>query len=300
MYRDVTTTVLAPAIALSSGAGPYDLVDIDTLKDELRVTDTAEDRRLQRAITQASVAVANYCNRTFQVEGVQDLVFLRRPRGVAPSWGMAPQRGEHRLKLSRWPLAPTFLGNTHTSTTVDGISAAAIAVLIAGLPISGAGIPAGTTIQSINVSAKSLALSLAATATATGVTLTTGVSVTEVAGDSTSTALVQDTDFRLDARNGMLIRLDSTTGLPIAWTGLQETVQYCAGYSAVPDDVAMATLRLATGRFRAMGRDPMLRSEGEPGLGQQTYWVGTAPGQDGSLPPEIAALIDDNYRVPVQ
>jgi hypothetical protein len=42
----------------------------------------------------------------------------------------------------------------------------------------------------------------------------------------------------------------------------------------------------------------MLRTEGEPGIGQMQYWVGAMPGQNGALPPEIQALVDP-YRVPV-
>src|ERR1700756_1662640 len=71
------TTVLTPATA-TAPAGPYDLTDLATVKDELAIptSDTSKDGFLQRAITQVSAAVAQYCNRVFAVETIQDLFYL--------------------------------------------------------------------------------------------------------------------------------------------------------------------------------------------------------------------------------
>jgi hypothetical protein len=60
-------------------------------------------------------------------------------------------------------------GNTHTSTTIDGMSSTV--GLVVGNAISGSGVPANATIASI-VSSSSITISAATTSTATGVTLT--------------------------------------------------------------------------------------------------------------------------------
>jgi hypothetical protein len=59
-------------------------------------------------------------------------------------------------------------GNTHSTATLDGL--ASTAHLVVGMTVSGAGIPAGTTVTAI--SGSSVTLSQAATATATGVSVT--------------------------------------------------------------------------------------------------------------------------------
>jgi hypothetical protein len=59
----------------------------------------------------------------------------------------------------------SFTGTTHTNLIVDGISGGT-ASLVVGMPISGSGIPAGTTIASIT-SSSAITISQAATASAT-------------------------------------------------------------------------------------------------------------------------------------
>jgi hypothetical protein len=67
----------------------------------------------------------------------------------------------------------TKTGNTHTTTTVDGLSSNVLqAGWRVGMTIQGTGIPGNTTIVSIASNGLSLTLSAAATATATGVVLT--------------------------------------------------------------------------------------------------------------------------------
>ena len=63
-------------------------------------------------------------------------------------------------------------GNTHTSTTIDGLSSTT--GLTVSAAISGTGIPAGTTISAVNASAGSITISNAATSTLSGVTLQVG------------------------------------------------------------------------------------------------------------------------------
>lgn len=98
---ETITTVLTAATAVAP-AGPYDLIDLATVKDELDIepADTSQDLRLARAITEESLVIASYCNRVFALETVQDQIYPERdaypyqvPGGVAP------------LQLSRWPIA---------------------------------------------------------------------------------------------------------------------------------------------------------------------------------------------------
>jgi hypothetical protein len=288
MAVETITTVLVPA-------GSYDLTDLATVKDELSIPtgDTTQDAFLGRALSQASKVIANFCNRTFAVEIIQDLLFIEQdaypfqvPGGVDP------------LQLARWPLTDSsvvaFTGDTHGTTTIDNI--ASTAGLSAGQLVFGTGIVSGTTFASVGVG--TVTLSKAATASAAGVAFTTGVRVVQNRLIGTSQTLVFGTDFVIDAERGWLIRLNPFTGGSTGWEAEPTTVQYRAGYASIPFDLVDACLRLVTARFKMRGRDPMLRSEGEPGLGQLNYWVGTMPGQDGSLAPEIAGLLD-SYRTPV-
>lgn len=72
-------------------------------------------------------------------------------------------------------LAISVTGDTHSSTTIDGLSS--IAGILPGATITGSGIPASTTVAAI-LSSTSIQLSQAALATASGVTLTLSGQVT--------------------------------------------------------------------------------------------------------------------------
>lgn len=79
-------------------AKSYNLTSLINVKAELSITDTNSDTLLNRYITSASAAAAQYCNRVFVVEsiqdqfcGVRDTVLFRARHGV--------------LQLSRWPIS---------------------------------------------------------------------------------------------------------------------------------------------------------------------------------------------------
>ena len=115
--------------------------------------------------------------------------------------------------------------------------------------------------------------------------------------------LVAGTDFVIDSARGWLTKTDPNTGYPTGWSPDQYTIRYTAGYFEVgsgspPPDLEMAVLRLVTARFKARGRDPFLKSQGEPNIGTEQYWVGAMPGQTGAFPPDIAAVLE-KYRVPL-
>jgi hypothetical protein len=299
MAVEIISTVLVAATS-TAPAGPYDLTDLATVHDELGVTgnDVSNDPFLSRAITQASTAIANYCNRVFVVEALQDQCFIQQD----PYPYQVPG-GVDALQLSRWPLWPlvntvvNLTGNTHGTITVDGI--ASTAGLVAGqlvFAVDGS-IPAGVTIAT--VSANSITLSAAATSSETGLAINSGIQVIQTLSVGDPQTLIYGQDFTVDAVRGWLIRLNSWTGVNVPWEAEPVTVQYQAGYAAIPVDLTEACLRLVTARFSARGRDPMLMEQTQAqALGSQRYWVGTSPGQRGAFAPEIESMLQA-YRVPV-
>lgn len=96
-------------------------------------------------------------------------------------------------------------------------------------------------------------------------------------------------EYALDAFAGLLYR---TAGWSMSNSLL---VAYTAGFDPVPPDVEQAVLNLCVGENASRGRDPMLRSSENPGIGRQEYWVGGLPG-GAAIPPEIAALLDPYHR----
>jgi hypothetical protein len=294
---EIITTVLIAATA-TAPAGPYDLTELATVHDELSVatTDTSNDPFFSRAITQSSIAIKHYCNRTFQVEAIQDEIFIQQdpfpwqvPGGIYP------------LQLTRWPLVDstpvTFTGNTYGSTLVDTIASTA-GIEEGDLAFAADGsIPPGTTIETVNPN--SIILSQAATSSEIGLSITTALQVVQTLAAGDTQTLVYGKDFTVDACRGWLIRLNSWTGTSEKWESEPVTVQYQGGYPIIPDDLVEAALRMVTARFRARGRDPFLVQRDQPqSLGSERYWVGAARGQVGTLPPDVVGLCD-HYRTPV-
>lgn len=301
----LTTLITAPLSA--------SLTTLANIKDDLDIpdADTSNDKRLTRYIAEESAAIANYCNRIFGLATWQD--DFRPERGI---WGEGTRGAHNPLKLTRCPMAVNtvnLIGNTHSSSLVDGLSSTA--GLAAGQLVSGPGIPSGATILSVNTGASSLQLSVPATATTTAVALSTGISVVEtVAG--TATGLTVGADFEIDKGSSLpsdegpslLYRLNHA-GTPRTWPAAKITVVYQAGYllpktspqnlngaRPLPLDLEGALLRIVVGRFRAKGRDPMLVEQSQgANLGTQRYWVGATPGQTGPYPNEIMSTLD-NYR----
>lgn len=102
-------TVVTPAVT-------HDLTTLETVKDELNVTDTASDARYTRWIAEASGFVRSYCNRTFASETVSELWRPGTPAWSPDrnwsglyadynrSWNHADDRSHGALKLRRWPV----------------------------------------------------------------------------------------------------------------------------------------------------------------------------------------------------
>lgn len=112
-------------------------------------------------------------------------------------------------------------------------------------------------------------------------------------------ALVEDTDFEVDAEAGLLWRLDGTsTPSRRRWSSVTIVVTYTGGYALLddlPPAVQDACIGLVKQRWFARKRDPSVRSEDVPGVRRVDYWVGSIPGAD-DMPTEIAGLLEP-YRV---
>lgn len=296
MSVEIISTTLVPATA-SAPAGPYDLTTLAIFHDEINLptSDTGNDPFISRAITQASQLISKYCNRIFQVETVQDQIFIyqdaypfQTPGGVDP------------LQLSRFPLVNsgviTFTGNTYGTTLIDTIPSTA--GMVVGMPVFAidGSIPAGALIQTVNPN--SVVLTLAATTSVVGQSLNTGLQVIQTLAVGETQTLVYGGDFTVKPTTGWLLRLNPYVGITQRWEAEPVTVIYQAGYATIPADLQQACLRLVTARYYARGRDPMLMQQDQPGsTGMQRWWIGTQPDQQGSLPPEIEAICDQ-YRVP--
>ena len=75
MQLETVTTIV-------DAASSQDLIALADLKTDLGITDSADDAYLTRAISQASLAIAQYCRRTFATETVQDVIDFARSRHV--------------------------------------------------------------------------------------------------------------------------------------------------------------------------------------------------------------------------
>ena len=284
-------------ISVINPASTYDLTDLATVKDELAIptNDTTKDAFLSRAISQVSAAIGNYCNRVFQVETVQEIVYptmdafpYQVPGNIAP------------LRLMRWPFVTAMLTFTTSGATSVGATVLPVgntAGLVVGQPITATGIPVGAYVVgwTVNTSITISAATTAALPAGTSITLGMSISVSSL---GTLSALTAGTDYLPDANTGLVTRLDSMTAYPTSWPVTQIVATYQAGYATIPLDIVDATLRAVSGRFVGRGRDPLLKSQEQPGIGHQTYWIGTAPGVRGAFTEEIADLLD-NYRIPV-
>jgi hypothetical protein len=93
-------------LTVTTAATSYDLTELQDVKDELGIANNTSDAVLDRYISSASAAAAQYCDRVFQVETVSEQFFADRPNRMIKG-GVKP------LQLARWPLV------TITSVTED-------------------------------------------------------------------------------------------------------------------------------------------------------------------------------------
>jgi len=295
LSTDVVTTVLAPAAT-------YNLTDLATVRIELSIkaTDTSNDAWLAGAIARMSQAVMTYTNRVFAPETVQDVIDIRRWRSRVPLDATA-------LQLSRWPiLAVTSV----IQTLEDG---ATTLVLVAGTDFridakNGRLIRLDSTTGREKIWEPFLVVAIYSAGFGAAVTETHTVPATPykvvVAGSAifscdqlvtyaNGTAL---TPVAANPAQGQYTVAAGTYTFAAADLGQALTFNYCT--AALPGDVVDAVIELMTTRFRAKGRDGNLIQRDQPNLGTERYWFGSAPGQKGPFPPDIAATLD-YYHSPV-
>lgn len=110
MAPQIITTVVTPADS-------YDLTTLAIIKEELGITGNGIDDRLQRYLTGASAAAAQFCNRVFVVETLKDEFWPQRdPCPYLISGGLMP------LQLTRWPLIAASVSSVieNSITLIDG------------------------------------------------------------------------------------------------------------------------------------------------------------------------------------
>lgn len=93
-------------------ASSYDLTSLANAKAELGITVTTYDTILARYVKSASIAAAQYCNRVFVVETVQDKFFR-----LVNSARMFYSRPDV-LQLSRWPIVDAVTSVVEDGTTL--------------------------------------------------------------------------------------------------------------------------------------------------------------------------------------
>lgn len=120
------------------------------------------------------------------------------------------------------------------------------------------------------------------------------VSITSVTENDVT--LVDGADFRIDCKNGHLIRLDAN-GYPRNWPALAIAVQYIGGFATVPADVVEAVLRLIKKSWFSRGADPSLKSENVSGVYEYQRWFATGS-EAGNMTPDVVDILD-NYRIPI-
>lgn len=117
--------------------------------------------------------------------------------------------------------------------------------------------------------------------------------VISVASISEDNAALSSSDYSIDTDLGSVWRLNNAS--PGMWLGATTVVVFDAGYNEIPGDVVEATLYLITLRFRAQGRDPMLKVKEGPTFGREEFWIGPTPMMQGGMPINVAQMLDP-YR----
>jgi len=105
---------MTPSIlSVVTPAASYDLTVLATVKDELGITGTAEDDKLERWIRGASSAIAAYLKRVLAQETVRETFRLRTGSQWACHWACEPV-----LLLKRYPIA-SIASVTEDGTVLD-------------------------------------------------------------------------------------------------------------------------------------------------------------------------------------
>ncbi len=195
------------------------LTTVALAKAFLNVTDTSQDAWLGAIVPGCCAAVKAYCKRELETATYTDYV---------------NGNGLQMLPLRQRPIQLTTLSGTVTNTSAVVTAISSTSLLVVGMATSGVGIPAGTTILSVDSSTQ---ITLSKAATANGTSLVFGAAVyMDPAGwagrgtsaFSTASLLREGFDYLIDygpdgnigSKSGCLIRLGggiSGTTLDAIW-----------------------------------------------------------------------------------
>lgn len=294
MVTRITSVVLA--------AASYDLTDLETAKEELGIddADTSKDSWLTKAIAQVSTRIANYTSRVFPVERVSDTFYLKNADfNFNVSSAIAP------VLLSRYPIIAILSITEEDIDLVEGVDftvdykSGELYRLSPDEKFTRAWHREPIIVEydagfgSKNTEARSIP--------GTGPFTITAAKASVFAFDEGVTLVSDGSAFEAVASGPATgqYSVNNTTGVyTFAAADAGKAILIAYSYN-VPDAALEAiSLRLITLRYKAKGRDPALMMHSEPQIGEDRWWVGTAPGQDGAFPPDIESELDD-YKAPV-
>lgn len=287
MFR--TIKVLTPAKT-------YDLVDRATVKSEfgLSSSDATEDAWIGQAITQVSALIAMRTGHVFPIEIVQEGVARR----YTSDFFDAGNSGAIGMKLNRWPVVrfQSFTANSMAQTEGTDFAVDYDSGLLIRLSSSGAAIPwygfgypfaltyasghAIKTVQASNIPAPPATITIADFELDCGMTFAVdGAALTAVGADPMAG------QYTVSSSGAYLFNAsDAGKAVNITWAK-----------TAIPGDIVLATLKAMTMRYKGRRRDPLLIQQTQGQMGDQRFWVGSLPNQDGPFPPEIEQMLEP-YR----
>lgn len=285
----ITTTV--------KPAASRPLTTIALFKSMINKTETDQDTYLGWAVNSASVAAEQYCNRIFTQELLSDAFRIRRDLVASAS--------EDRLILSRRPVTNVWAVVDYTSVATTLASSMTnnqtTLPCVDALPITYPfNVLVDTGVNSEVMTVTGLVSGKTYTVTRNVNGLGNGsTGVAHAVGVAVNTAL-DPSLYEFDPATGFLTRF-SDIGHPILWRPGLVTVNFTAGYifaadstRTLPYDIEDAVIRYLKYQWFTRDRDPTVRSTGEPGVGNQMFWVGP-PSENSNWPADAAAILD-NYR----
>lgn len=107
------------------------------------------------------------------------------------------------------------------------------------------------------------------------------VAITSVSEDGSA---LDASEYENDS---LLYKLSSAAR--IDWPIGLKSIEYSAGYAIVPDDLKYAAIKFVQSEVVRGRRDPLLRRESVPGLGEYEYWVD--PTKDAIVPAEVMDIL---------
>lgn len=107
------------------------------------------------------------------------------------------------------------------------------------------------------------------------------VAITSVSEDGSALDASEYENDSLLYKLSSAARIDWPTGL--------KSIEYSAGYAIVPDDLKYAAIKFVQSEVVRGRRDPLLRRESVPGLGEYEYWVD--PTKDAIVPAEVMDIL---------